>query len=57
MSAAIDPHSFISLSSSRNVKIAGNAADGLGKFGKALITVAPSATNVQGAADGIAIKR
>ncbi len=55
--AAIDPHSFISLSSSRNVKIAGNAADGLGKFGKALITVAPSATNVQGAADGIAIKR
>lgn len=54
--AGVDPHALISLSSSRNVRISGNTTEGQGPFGKTLVAVTPTATHVQGAADGVTVK-
>ncbi len=51
----IDPTTIIDILQCRNVTLVHNTADGLGPFGKTLITVAPDVTALHGAQAGLQI--
>ena len=53
----IDAATVIWLGDDRNITLANNTVTNLGPFGKSLITVAPSATDVKGAENGVAVQK
>ena len=55
--AGIDATAVIWLGDDRNITLVNNTVTNLGPFGKSLITVAPSATDVKGAESGIAVQK